>query len=351
MKSISSQVEYRLQSALPGYDQAVPSPGAGRWHPGLRFKMLSIATLPVLLVGLLTALLLTAQRTASLSSTSQNLADSVARILATTLDVQDVALVTSQLQAAVSSQSVAFVDVRPGGQPLRFFVSKDLDSDWYLRQLYDNYLAHFPGQHQFRFVDGRAAAYREAERLFGAGPAGVGSVGTGSAGVGPAGPGLERGRGGVWAHLSKSEARYAPSEGKVSEFQVVSMEVYELPSGQRRLRGVGDARPAGQLLFTLGIGVSNAGLATLMNQQLSLVLLSCALVACGAALLAHQAARRLVRPILGVTQAAGRISLGDIDTPVEVTSDDETGELAQSLERLRVSLQLALRRLRPGQEG
>ena len=153
------------------------------------------------------------------------------------------------------------------------------------------------------------------------------------------------------AHLDQAAARYQATEGQVSQFEVVRMQVYELPSGQRRLRGEGQAQPSGVLLFTLGIGVSNGPLSAMMNRELALVLLACGLVAIGAALIALWAAQRLVRPILGVTQAAGRISLGDIDTPVDIVSDDETGELAQSVERLRVSLQLALRRLRPGQEG
>ncbi|WP_420595352.1 HAMP domain-containing protein [Deinococcus sp.] len=310
---------------------------ARRWHPGLSFKMLSIATLPVLLAGLLVALLMTAQRTASLSSASRSLADSVARILATTLDVHDVALVSTQLQAAVSSQSVAFVDVLPGDHNLRFFVSKDQDSDWYLRRAYDSALAADPGQRLFRFTDGRAEAYRQAAQQL--------------AQVGPLAD-----QASARAHLEEAAARYQASQGQISEFQVVRMQVYELPSGQRRLRAEGEApsdqaQPPGALLFTLGIGVSNQPLSAMMNRELLLVLLACGLVAIGAALIALWSARRLVRPILGVTQAAGRISLGDIDTPVDIVSDDETGELAQSVERLRVSLQLALRRLRPGQEG
>ena len=303
-----------------------------RWHPGLSFKMLSIATLPVLLAGLLVALLMTAQRTASLSSASQSLADSVARILATTLDVRDVALVSTQLQAAVSSQSVAFVDVLPGDHNLRFFVSKDQDSDWYLRRAYDSAMQAHPGQHLFKFTDGRAGAYRQAAQQ-----------------LGPTGPLTDQA--GVRAHLDQAAERYQATEGQVSEFEVVRMQVYELPSGQRRLRTEGQPQPSGVLLFTLGIGVSNQPLSAMMNRELALVLLACGLVAIGAALIALWSARRLVRPILGVTQAAGRISLGDIDTPVDIVSDDETGELAQSVERLRVSLQLALRRLRPGQEG
>jgi HAMP domain-containing protein len=57
-------------------------------------------------------------------------------------------------------------------------------------------------------------------------------------------------------------------------------------------------------------------------------------------------ARNLSRPILSLTAAADRISLGLLDTPVVATSKDELGELAEALERMRQSLKLSIERLR-----
>ena len=324
--------EDRLANRWRASPRRAPGPRSPRYL-SLSVKMLAVATLPVLLAGVLIALILTAQRTVAMNSVSHSLASSVARILATTLDVQDVALVTSQLQAAVSSQSVAFVDLRPSFPQLRFFVSKDQESNWYLRRDYDDFMAAHPGQNHFRFTDRRSAAYRSADAALGNLPE----------------------QADVRRHLRDDIRRYGSSEGAVSDFQVVTMRVYGTPGGARLLRFAGEtpgqALPARSLLlFTLGIGVENEGLSLLMDRQLHLVLLACGLVALCAAVLAQFAARRLMRPILGVTRAAGRISLGDVDTPVVAQSNDEAGELAHSLERLRVSLQLALTRLRPTRE-
>lgn len=56
-------------------------------------------------------------------------------------------------------------------------------------------------------------------------------------------------------------------------------------------------------------------------------------------------ARRLIRPFRRLTDIAGRISTGDLDTPVRAESQDEFGELTRSLERMRASLKAAMLRL------
>ena len=56
-------------------------------------------------------------------------------------------------------------------------------------------------------------------------------------------------------------------------------------------------------------------------------------------------ARSIVRPILRLTQIADKITMGDLDTPVDIKSRDEIGGLACSLERMRSSLNAAMSRL------
>jgi methyl-accepting chemotaxis protein len=56
-------------------------------------------------------------------------------------------------------------------------------------------------------------------------------------------------------------------------------------------------------------------------------------------------ARQIVRPVLGLTEVAVRMSRGDLETPVGVDRQDEIGELARSLERMRASLKAAMLRL------
>ena len=63
-------------------------------------------------------------------------------------------------------------------------------------------------------------------------------------------------------------------------------------------------------------------------------------------LTARAAAGVLVRPILAMSEAADRMSTGDLDAAIAVSRGDELGILARSLERLRISMRAAIARLR-----
>ncbi len=56
-------------------------------------------------------------------------------------------------------------------------------------------------------------------------------------------------------------------------------------------------------------------------------------------------ASKTVRPILQLKSSADEISRGNLDVSVLVQGDDEVGELARSLERMRASLKAAMLRL------
>lgn len=56
-------------------------------------------------------------------------------------------------------------------------------------------------------------------------------------------------------------------------------------------------------------------------------------------------ANRAIQPILSLKTSADEISRGQLDTPVAIRSNDEIGELARSLERMRASLKAAMTRL------
>jgi HAMP domain-containing protein len=56
-------------------------------------------------------------------------------------------------------------------------------------------------------------------------------------------------------------------------------------------------------------------------------------------------ASKTIRPILELKSIADNISRGQLDTPVSFPSNDEIGELARSLERMRASLKAAMVRL------
>jgi nitrogen fixation/metabolism regulation signal transduction histidine kinase len=71
-------------------------------------------------------------------------------------------------------------------------------------------------------------------------------------------------------------------------------------------------------------------------------IVSVLIAAVGVALLL---AGRLTRPLRRLMEIAGRMSTGDLDTPVRAESQDEFGELTHSLERMRASLKAAMMRL------
>lgn len=301
-----------------------------RRRVSLRVKALLIAVLPVLVLGLLTALILTVQRRAALDAISRNLSGSVAGLLASTLDVQDLNLVDTQLRAAVASPSVAFIDVQPAGQELRFFISDEPDSDWYLRALLDDFRREQPGGTHLRLTDRRADAYRAA-----------------LAALEPGTPASVR------QHLEDRLSALERVQGQTQAIELTQLDVYETPAG-RALRPPGTPPPSGTLLFRLDIGVTLNDLGGVLDRQLYLVLLAGAVVALLAALAAYRAVRGLVRVILAITDAAHHASLGRLNEPLDARqlgSNDELHDLVTALERLRVSLHLALSRLLPGGKG
>jgi HAMP domain-containing protein len=64
-----------------------------------------------------------------------------------------------------------------------------------------------------------------------------------------------------------------------------------------------------------------------------------------AAVLAVLIAGSVIKPIIELSTAADAMSRGQLDVPIAVRSDDEIGELARSIERMRASLKAAITRL------
>jgi signal transduction histidine kinase len=63
-----------------------------------------------------------------------------------------------------------------------------------------------------------------------------------------------------------------------------------------------------------------------------------ALLALAVAAIASLVAVRITRPVRSLAQSADRIGAGDLATPIEVTSSDEIGLLAATMERMRTEL-------------
>ena len=79
-------------------------------------------------------------------------------------------------------------------------------------------------------------------------------------------------------------------------------------------------------------------------QEFALILLASTVVL--VTLIAYLSARAIVTPVRKLTDAAERMSLGELNVIIDVKSKDEIGLLAQAIGRMQTSLRLAMNRLR-----
>ncbi len=307
--------------------QPIPRQTFIRQRLGFRSKITLVAVLPVTIIGVLIVALFLLYRPSILGVVSQNLASTVTRVLATSLDVTDFSLVESQLRAAVSSRDVAFVDVRPPNATMRFFVSKTPDTDWYLSRQYDAYLRNHPQATRFEYTDRLAETYTAQLALLGSSP----DVAD------------------VRAHINQKIDAFRANNQHATVFEVVQAEVYDLPNGQRELRFATDPQPRGVKVFDLGVGVMTTDVQGVLDTQFRLILGISLIAIAFALIVAITVSQRLAKPILQITSAANRISLGEIHTPITTlnrneAAQDEVEDLGRAVERLRLSLVLAMKR-------
>jgi len=89
--------------------------------------------------------------------------------------------------------------------------------------------------------------------------------------------------------------------------------------------------------------------ATIFNTSLFLVFAIAGAFILGA-LLSRVISRAISRPMAQLTQISSNISLGDLDTKVDVRAGGEIGELAGAIERMRTSLKIIFDRLSDEEE-
>lgn len=127
----------------------------------------------------------------------------------------------------------------------------------------------------------------------------------------------------------------------------------ENPSGMLQVPNIGQLeiisqpiRRSGQTIGAVVVGVNTSLVIARVREILRNTILVTMLPIVLAILIALLIGRRLTRNVIALTEAADRLSRGDLDTTVDVRSNDELGDLSDSFERLRVSLRLAMNRLR-----
>jgi HAMP domain-containing protein len=60
--------------------------------------------------------------------------------------------------------------------------------------------------------------------------------------------------------------------------------------------------------------------------------------------------RSVVRPIRYLSEVADKISMGELDTPIQIRAKGEVGALAESIERMQTSVKAAIERLQKRKE-
>jgi len=79
-------------------------------------------------------------------------------------------------------------------------------------------------------------------------------------------------------------------------------------------------------------------------QKFAMTLLGCTILL--VSVIAWFSARAIVTPVMKLTDAAERMSLGELNVKIDIKSRDEIGLLAQAIGRMQTSLRLAMNRLR-----
>jgi len=150
------------------------------------------------------------------------------------------------------------------------------------------------------------------------------------------------------AALRASEAAVTPAEGW-------SRSLSRSLATIRALLGFGDEAPVvaaapmrggGATLGAVVVGVRPIAADGALGSALITTLLVGLVPVLIAILVALSLTRGLTAAVSYLLGAADRISRGDLDHPVELPRNDELGQLARSIERMRVSLQEGLERLR-----
>lgn len=302
--------------------ETAASSGLRRIKLGQRITLTSL--LPLLLTTLATLAFLLIYLPRQQTELIRQGAQAVATTIGSSVDISDEDAVFTQLGALVRQQSVGFVRVDTADLP--FFLSKfdDRSVNRVLGARVLNWLTTNPDGNSFTFVSQPGDEEREQLKAM-----------------------LDRGAKDSLPAVQELKQKIQNIKGAAvtTHYEVVRVGVYTLNG----LRSVGPAEPAAgqpKPRYTVAVGVISDPSRRVVNQTLLLILLVSLLAVGIASYFAATTARRVVQPIERLVKAADAISLGQLDTPVTAERNDEIGDLAQALERMRLSLEAAMARLR-----
>jgi HAMP domain-containing protein len=102
----------------------------------------------------------------------------------------------------------------------------------------------------------------------------------------------------------------------------------------------------GNAIGTSVVMMNSQAVSSRVQSTVLVTLLASALPIILAVLIAAFLARNITRNVIRLVKAADHISMGNLENPVDVRTNDELNELGEALERMRVSLHESLERLR-----
>ncbi|MBB5233486.1 HAMP domain-containing protein [Deinococcus budaensis] len=257
----------------------------------------------------------------------QQNAQALAVAVGTSLDTRDQETVNAQLNALLTRSDVGFVRVElPDGTT--YFRSQRPQLDGTLQGRVATFVGENPDSGTFVSSGSPADAYREQlEQLE--------AVGAGQS---------------AQARELRTQIENPENQTSARASYIVSrLAVVETEDGQRTTAAASEN--GSDLLYRIAVGVDSTGASTRLRNTLLLVLGISLLAAAAAAALTLRTTRRIVQPIENLVKAAEAISMGDLSRPVQVGRNDEIGDLAQALERMRLSLESAMERLRRRKRG
>jgi len=249
-------------------------------------------------------------------------AETVAVAVGASLNTRDQETVNAQLDTLLGRSDVGFVRVElPDGST--YFRSRNPMLDGALQGKIATFLKENPETGTFVNSGSPAEAYREQIKQLEA-------VGAGDA------PQARE--------LRELATKPENQRGDRTAYIVRRLGVADLETGKRSILKATEENP--NLVYRISVGVPNTEGARNLRNTLLLVLGVSLLALALAAALAVRAARLVVQPIEQLVKVADAISMGDLSKPVQASRNDEIGDLAQALERMRLSLSSAMERLR-----
>src|SRR5262249_19653387 len=141
--------------------------------------------------------------------------------------------------------------------------------------------------------------------------------------------------GGVGIRLKRGDLRDTPTAG------VERLDQEDYKTAYSPIKDINS-----QVVGRVGVQIKQSWFNAVINRVILIIGLIVLFFLILATVAAVYAAQRLTRPIIELTEASNNISLGQLDRAIQIKTDDEIGQLAEALERMRISLKQALERLR-----